>query len=128
MHHLTRETTEEHFQLSELLERFPYYVMVVSTTDLTIQAVNPGYALLLGKRNVIGQPLNEFFAGDDLEKLIWTVGEVARTGKPITTEPMAVRAPEYGGESGDKYVHSVVPLHRADGAPAERLFIYTEKA
>ena len=128
MHHLTRENNEEQFHLSELLERFPYYVMVVNADDLRIQAVNPGYALLLGKRDVIGQPLTNFFSGEDLQKLLATLRVVAQEGKPISIGPMAVRAAEYGGHAEDLYVHSVVPLHRADGGPAERLFIYTEKA
>jgi len=127
LHHLTRESTEEQFQLSELLERFPYYVMVVSVEDFTIQAVNPGYALLLGKREVIGQPVTEFFSGKDLYSLIETLGNVAKFGKPITTSAMAVRAAEYGGLPGDLYVHTIVPLHRSDGSTPERLFIYTEK-
>lgn len=128
LHHLTRENTEEQFLLSELLERFPYYVMIVNAKDLTIQAINPGYALLLGKRDVIGQTLTEFFSGVDLNQLIEMMSEVEDKGKPMTTPPMAVRAAEYGGLPDDLYVHSIVPLHRPDGHPSERLFIYTEKA
>jgi hypothetical protein len=128
LHHLTRESTEEQFHLSELLERFPYYVMVVNAADHQILAVNPGYAMLLEKRNVIGQPLTEFFAGEDLQKLMKTLKEVSETGKPVTTGPMAVRAAEYEGHPEDLYIHSVVPIHHSDGRPAERLFIYTEKA
>ena len=127
MHHLTRERTEEQFRLSELLERFPYYVMVVSSHDLTILAVNPGYALLLGKRDVIGQPLTEFFSGVDLERLIEILGEAARSGKPMTTQPMTVKATEYGGYPDDLYIHSVIPIHQADGNLTDRLFIYSEK-
>jgi myosin heavy subunit len=41
LHHLTQERSAEQLRLSELLERFPYYVMVVSASDFTIQAVNP---------------------------------------------------------------------------------------
>lgn len=128
LHHLTRETTEEQFHLSELLERFPYYVMLVNAEDLTIQAVNPGYALLLGKRKVVGQSLTEFFSGSDLDQLVETLREVTEKGKPLTTPPMAVKAAEYGGLPEDLYVHSIVPLHQPDGHPSERLFIYTEKA
>ena len=69
LHHLTRENIDEHFHLSDLLERFPDYVMVVNSEDLTIQAVNPGYALLLGKRDIIGLPVTEFFSGKDLHTL-----------------------------------------------------------
>lgn len=128
LHQVTRENTAEQFHLSELLERFPYYVMVVDAAELTIQAVNPGYALLLGKRDVIGRPVAEFFSGDDLDKLVEVLQQVAKTGKSITTEPMAVRAAEYGGHAEDLYIHSVVPLHRPTESHVERLFIYTERA
>jgi myosin heavy subunit len=128
LHHLTQEIGEEQFRLSELLERFPYYVMVIGAHDLTIQALNPGYALLLGKRNVIGQPVADLFSGDDLEKLIAVLHEVAEHGKPITTEPMAVRAISDGEHFEDLYIHSVIPILRSEGGPIERLFIYTEKA
>ena len=127
LHHLTKANNAEQFQLSELLERFPYYVMIVTAADLIIEAVNPGYALLLGKREIIGLPVTEFFHGKDLFKLTDTLREVAQHGKPLTTEPMAVRATEYGGGTEDQFVHSIVPLHTADGAKPERLFIYTEK-
>jgi two-component system, chemotaxis family, CheB/CheR fusion protein len=127
LHHLTKESTEEQFQLSELLERFPYYVMVVNAEDLTIQAINPGYALLLGKREIIGLPLTEFFSGKDLPKLTDALREVAENGKPLTTPPMEVRALEYGA-TNDLFVHSIVPIHTNDGAKGNRLFIYTEKA
>ena len=127
LHHLTKENNEEQFQLSELLERFPYYVMIVSADDLMIEAINPGYALLLGKREIIGLPLTEFFEGKDLHKLTDTLRKVAQHGKPVTTAPMSVRATEYGGKPEDQFVHSIVPLHTADGAKPGRLFIYTEK-
>jgi two-component system, chemotaxis family, CheB/CheR fusion protein len=126
LHHLMRENSEEQYQLSELLERFPYYVIVVNAHDFTVLAVNPGYALLLGKREVIGQPLTEFFSGDDLDTLIGVLKEAAKDGKPITTPPMAVRAVEYGKHAEDLYIHSVIPILPPHGK-TERLFIYTEK-
>lgn len=128
LHHHTRENTEEQFHLSELLERFPYYVMVVDAHDFTIEAVNPGYALLLGKRNVIGQPLANLFEGPDLDQLVSLLQQVAEQGKAVTTPPMSVKAVEYGGRAEDMYIHSVVPIHGHDGNLTERLFIYTEKA
>lgn len=128
LHHLTQERGEEQFRLSELLERFPYYVMVVDASDLTIQAVNPGYSLLLGKRDVIGQSVADFFSGDDLDKLIAVLGEAAEQGKPITTAPMAVRTPEDGEHLEDLYIHSVIPIRHSEESPIERLFIYSERA
>ena len=41
---------------------------------------------------------------------------------------MYVRAAGYVGDAEDQFIHSVVPVHNADGAKPERLFIYTEKA
>lgn len=128
LHHLSKENTEEHFHLSELLERFPYYVMVVNADDLIIQAINPGYALLLGKRDIVGLPVTEFFSGKDLHKLTDALREVAQKGKPVTTPAMSVRASEYGGKVDDQFVHSVVPIYDSGGKKPERLFIYTEKA
>jgi hypothetical protein len=79
------------------------------------------------KREVIGLPVREFFSGRDLDRLIDVLGEVVQHGKPATTPPMLVKAVEYGGLAEDRFIHSVVPIHGADGNKAERLFIYTEK-
>ena len=128
LHSLTKETTEEHFHLSELLERFPYYVMVVDAKDLTILAINPGYAVLLGKREIVGLPVTEFFSGRDLFKLTDALREVAEDGKALTTPPMTVKAVDYAGLSEGELVHSIVPIFSLDGGRAQRLFIYTEKA
>ena len=127
LHHMTRENMEEQFLLTALLERFPYYVMVVDANDMKIQAVNPGYAMLLGKRDVIGQSVTSFFNGPDLEKLVEALGEVTKSGKPITIGPMYVRAAEYAGDPEDQFIQSIVPIHGVDGNTPRRLFIYTEK-
>ena len=127
LHHLTSENTEEQFHLSSLLERFPYYVMIVEVNNLTIQAVNPGYAILLGKRDIIGLPVTEFFGGKDLHKLTDALRDAAQSGKPVITPAMSVKAVEHGSQSGDKFIHSIVPIHNAEGTSPVRLFIYTEK-
>jgi two-component system CheB/CheR fusion protein len=126
LHHIMREKSDEQYQLSELLERFPYYVMVVDAKSFNILAVNPGYAILLGKRNVIGQPIGELFSGEDLDTLMGVLQEAAKDGRPITTTPMAVRAVGYGDNVEDRYIHSVIPILQPHGK-TERLFIYTEK-
>ena len=128
LHSLTSSTTQEHFQLSELLERFPYYVMIVDARDLTILAINPGYAALLGKQEIVGLPVTEFFSGKDLYKLTDALRKVAEQGKALTTTPMAVTAAEYGGQADDQFIHSIVPVFEEDGGKPLRLFIYTEKA
>lgn len=127
LHHLTRESTEEQFQLTELLERFPYYVMVIDVDDLTIHAINPGYATLLGKRNVIGQPVTGCFSGPDLDQLVEVLRNVSEMGKPITTGALDVRAADYSADPDDRFIHTVVPIHSTDTNKPHRLFIYTEK-
>jgi two-component system, chemotaxis family, CheB/CheR fusion protein len=127
LHQLSRKATEEQLHLSGLLERFPYYVMVVNVRDLTIQALNPGYATLLSEWDVLGQPLTEFFNGADLEKLVQILEEVAKSSKPVTTGPMDAKPIGYKGKPGDRFIHSVIPIHNIDGDNPKRLFIYTEK-
>ncbi len=126
LHQLTKDISDEQFRLSELLERFPYYVMVVDAHNFRIEAINPGYALLLGKTDVIDVPVSEFFIGEELEEFVNTLKEVAEEGKALTTRPMSVKAIEYAA-SGDQFVHSVVPIVNVSGGKTERLFIYTER-
>ena len=43
------DTVSNNCSFRTLLERFPYYVMVLNADDLTIHAVNPAYKQLLGR-------------------------------------------------------------------------------
>ena len=65
--------------------------------------------MLLGKRDVIGQPLSQFFNGSELEKLIQVLNKVSKSGNPVTPAPMNERASDYAGAPEDKFVQ-----HRAD--------------
>src|SRR6185369_13799735 len=60
---LSKQHHLEQLQLASVLERFPHYIMVLHPADLTIQAVNPSYAQLLGSRDVKGLPMTEVFSG-----------------------------------------------------------------
>lgn len=126
LHQLTRDISDDQFRLSELLERFPYYVMVVDAHSYKIDAVNPGYALLLGRTEVIGLPVSEFFRGEDLEEFLNTLNHVVEEGRALTTRPMFVKSIE-SQSSDEQFVHSVVPILSVAGGKTERLFIYTEK-
>ncbi len=83
--------------------------------------------MLLGKRDVIGQPLSQFFNGSELEKLIQVLNKVSKSGNPVTPAPMNERASDYAGAPEDNFVHSIVPIHGSDGNKPKRLFIYTGK-
>ena len=67
---LARQHRLQQLQLTTLLERYPYYVMVLNAEDLTIDTINPAYKKLLGSRDVVGLPISEVFGGHEVDKLI----------------------------------------------------------
>src|SRR5205814_6795269 len=116
----------EQLQLSQLLERFPYYVMIVNREDLTVQTLNPAYKELLGGREVAGLPVSELFSGDDLDQLVLALKKAAREGQAVHTPP--IYASVIGGDGNNSpAVHTVVPISDETGNSLNRLFIYTEK-
>ena len=119
-HHL------EQSQLSELLGRFPDYVIVVNAEDLTIQRINPAYKEVLGARDVTGLPIGEVLSGHDLDQLIKQLKRAVREGQTIRTPPMHASLGERA--DGDSVmIHTAVPIADETGATVDRLFIYSEK-
>lgn len=116
----------EQLQLSQLLERFPHFVMVVNAEDLTIQRVNPAYRQVLGTRDVTGLPLSEVFSGRDLDHLIKQLKRAVREAQTIRTQPVDAFITEADGHNGQT-VHTAVPIQDQSGAGVNRLFIYSEK-
>jgi len=125
LHELTRQNRVEQSHLSEVLERFPYYIMVLDASDLTVQSVNPGYSVPGHVRQLVGRPVNEVFKGIDLETFLHTVQGVIEAGQPVTTGPLLVNAAET--KDGERFVHTIVPVREAQGN-VRRLFIYSELA
>ena len=124
MQDFSKQRRVEQLQLSTLLERFPHYVMVLDAIELTIQSINPGYKELFDGRDVIGLPIMEAFGGKQLDALIKLLRQVARSGQPITSEPMNAVVE---GTGNDAFVHTIVPISDVATGRAERLFIYSEK-
>lgn len=116
----------EQLQLSQLLERFPHYVMVVNAEDLTIQRVNPSYQEALGGRNVIGLPLSEVFSGRDVDQLIKQLKRAVREAQAIQTQSLDAFVGGGDGQSGPT-IHTAVPIQDESGEGVNRLFIYSEK-
>jgi len=123
---MTKQYRLEQMQLSELLERFPYYVMVLNAEDLTIQALNQAYKQLLGNRNVISLPMSDVFGGREVEELISVLRTVADEGQSHTTGP--ILASVDSNHDGVRYIHTVVPIADVTGSSINRLFVYSEKA
>ena len=113
---MTRQYRTEHLQLNALLERFPYYVMVLNAEDLTVHAVNPAYRQLLGERDV--QPLQV----DDLIKMLRTA---VRESITLNTDPIV--ASVNGTHADTRFIHTIVPVSDAGSANVSRLFLYSEK-
>jgi two-component system CheB/CheR fusion protein len=114
----------EQLQLSQMLQRFPHFVMVVNTEDLTIRQVNAAYHALLGDRDVTGLPLTEVFSGHDLDDLIKLLKRAVREGQTIRSSPIHATV---GQEADGRLVHTIVPIRDENGATVNRLFIYSEK-
>jgi two-component system CheB/CheR fusion protein len=123
---LTRQYRIEQKQLTTLLERFPYYVMVLEAEDLSIQAINPNYRQLLGNRNAIGLSAADVFAGPQVEELINILNSAVAEGQSHTTGP--ILASVDSDHNSNRYIHTVVPIADASSSAVTRLFVYSEKA
>jgi two-component system CheB/CheR fusion protein len=120
-----RQHSLEQVQLSQLLERFPAYVMILNAADLTIQTVNPAYEKLLGGREVGGLPISEIFSGYDVDYLLEELQRAVGHGQTIRTR--AINATIANRDNNARMVHTVVPIPDGTGASINRLFIYSEK-
>lgn len=122
---LMKQHRSEQSQLSQLLERFPHYVMVVTAEDLTVQRVNPAYKQLLQSRDAAGLPLSEVFSGRDLARLIKLIKRAVGEAQPVYSEPINVTPGSEGQER--QWVHTIVPIPDDGGTKVNRLFIYSDR-
>src|SRR5215212_3488373 len=123
---LTAQYRIEQLQLSQLLQRYPNYVMVLNAEDLTIQTLNPSYEELLKPRDVIGLTVSDVFHGGHVEHLISMLRTAARESLILNTDPLIAGV---DGENGDsaQFIHTIVPISDAAGSTVTRLFLYSER-
>jgi myosin heavy subunit len=124
---LAKQYRLEQVQIATLLERFPYYVMVLGAEDLTIQAINPAYKGLVGSRDVNGLPISEIFSGPQVDDLIKTLKTSARESQSINTGPIMASVNSDHRSTTIRFVHTVVPINDVSGENVIRLFLYSEK-
>ncbi len=124
---LAKQRRIEQLQLTTVLERYPYYVMVLDAEDLTIQTINPAYKQLLGNRDVVGLPMTEVFGGKEIDELIRILKRSVRERQPLNTGPILANV-DHAEEKGIQFVHTVVPIVDESGSVANRIFVYSEKA
>ena len=115
----------EQVQLSQLLERFPHYAMVINADDLTIQRINPAYRHVIGSREVTGHALSEIFSGNDLEHFIKLIKRALSEGQTIQTPPL--HAIVAGANENSRMIHTIIPIPDETSASGNRLFIYSDK-
>jgi PAS domain-containing protein len=124
---LTKQYRLEQVQIATMLERFPYYVMVLDADDLTIQAINPAYKQLLGSRDVIGLPISEVFSGTQVDDLIKALKTSVRESQSFNTDPILASVDGDHQATTIRFEHTVVPINNASGESVIRLFLYSEK-
>ena len=123
---LMKQQRLEQFQLSQLLERFPHYVMIVNAEDLTIQTVNSVYTKLFDSRDIVGLPLSEVYSGEDVDQLLKLLKRSVREVQALQTAP--INATFVGANDlHSRLTHTIVPIPDETGANVKRLFIYSEK-
>ncbi len=115
----------EESQLSQLLERFPYYVLIVNAEDLTVQQINPACGEVLAGRDVIGLPAREVFSGSEVDELLKALKHAIRECQAVQTP--AIHATIAGTGDGSRMIHTAVPIPVESGGSVERLFVYSEK-
>lgn len=123
---LARQHRLQQLQLTTVLERYPYYVMVLNADDLTIQTINPAYKELLGNRDVAGLPMTDVFVGKEVDELTKILKRSVRERQPLETGPILANVD--AEEKGIHFVHTVIPIVEANGSVASRIFVYSEKA
>lgn len=124
---LMKQHRLEQLQLSELLQQFPNYVVVVNAEDSTILRVSPAYQQLLRKRKAAGLPLSELFSGNDLDDLVKLLQKAVREKQTVRTPAIDATVPGIA-DSNSRLVHTIVPILDETGTHVDRLFIYSDKA
>lgn len=113
-------------QVASVLERYPYYIMVLRADDLSIQSVSPSYNELLNGRDVNGLPMNEVFRGKQVDTLARALKTAVGESQTLNTGPILAGV---DGDNPDsvQFIHTVVPISDATGLSVTRLFLYSEK-
>lgn len=122
---MTRQYRTEQLQLNALLERFPYYVMVLNAEDLTVHAVNPAYQQLFGEREIQALPVSDLFDGRQVDDLIKLLRTAVRESITLKTDPIV--ASVNGTHADTRFIHTIIPISDAGSASVSRVFLYSEK-
>jgi two-component system CheB/CheR fusion protein len=121
----TRQLTDERMRLSEIVERSPYYILLLKGPGLLVETYNPRYSLLFEGRDGIGHPFDEIFSGPEMSEFVRLVREAYRQDQSKRTSRMRFRIPTDRGEQVDHFIHNIMPVHDSTGK-VDGVVIYTE--
>ncbi|PWT88102.1 MAG: hypothetical protein C5B55_13675 [Blastocatellia bacterium] len=118
------EDNQEH--LAELVQSFPYYIMLVSAPELKIETINPAYRMSLEGREVVGASLNDAFTGSDRDGFVGLIRDAIANDRILTTPPMQAYLMSSKESDEKDFVHTVVPVHDQKNNHVNAVLIYTE--
>ena len=114
---VTRQLELEREQFVALFEQAPTFMAVLHGPEHRIERINPGYARLIGHRDVIGKTVAEALPEAVERGYVAMLDEVFRTGKAVSaTGALYSVQPAPSGAASDRFVDFVYqPIRDADG-------------
>ncbi len=115
---LTDTLISERKRLSEIVERAPFYMMVLRGPELIIQAFSPRYAQFISNEQIQGQPLAE------VADLLWVTGttvtnlsrQAYRQDIALTTHRLLMRVSDPDGRMVERdLILNLIPSHDLAG-------------
>jgi two-component system CheB/CheR fusion protein len=122
---LTRLVTNERTRLAEIVERSPYYILLLKGPGLLVEMYNPRYRLMFEGRDGVGHPFDEIAVGAEMSELVRLSREAYRQDEPKRSQRTRFRIPTERGDRVDYFVHTIVPVHDGAGR-VDGVVIYTE--
>ncbi|MDB5893114.1 MAG: hybrid sensor histidine kinase/response regulator [Rhodoferax sp.] len=112
-----RRLEEERGRFVELFEQAPTFMAVLRGPEHRIELTNPGYAQLVGHREVLGKPVAEALPEMAAQGYVDHLDEVYRSGKAFTgSNARYVVQAAPGGEASERFIDFVFqPMKNANG-------------
>jgi hypothetical protein len=111
-----------------MVEHLPQSILILSGPNLTVEAYNSKFALLIQGREVLGRPFDELFEGSDMAAFVEMVRESYRKDLSSETPQMLAHVRDERGDRVEQlFIHTITPIHDSTGK-VDGIMIYTERA
>jgi two-component system CheB/CheR fusion protein len=125
---VTKLVSNERRRLTEMVEHLPQSILILSGPNLTVEAYNSKFALLIQGREVLGRPFDELFEGSDMAAFVEMVRESYRKDLSSETPQMLAHVRDERGDRVEQlFIHTITPIHDSTGK-VDGIMIYTERA